>query len=297
VLNQADVKVRVLIIDDASPDMTPDVASELMSRDRRVEYTRHATNLGHIATYNEGIDWATGDYALLLSADDLLAPGALARAVRLMDGNPEVGMVYGREITLRADGRTAGHGTITEDRNGGYEIRIIPQRDFLRLFCAAGGNLITAATAVVRTRLQKELGGYLEELPHTGDMEMWMRFGTRAPVGFIGAVQAFYRWHAENMQRQYLGTALGDLRQRLDAFEILFRDHGHCIQDLDRLRAMALRGVAAGALWSADQNLDRDRLDVSDLCMQFAWKIWPRIRFRPSYARLRLKRMIKRWLR
>ncbi len=93
------VDVRVLIIDDASPDNTAEVAAGLAAQDERVEFRRHTVNQGHIATYNEGLDWGTGDYMLLLSADDLLTPGALSRAVRLMDAHPEVGFTYGRAIT------------------------------------------------------------------------------------------------------------------------------------------------------------------------------------------------------
>src|SRR4051812_8374346 len=76
-LDQQGVDVRVLILDDASPDNTPDVAAELLKEDSRVQYRRHAVNQGHIATYNEGLNWASGDYLLLLGADDLLTPGAL----------------------------------------------------------------------------------------------------------------------------------------------------------------------------------------------------------------------------
>src|SRR5437868_6552354 len=90
ILTQPDVDVRVLILDDCSPDNTPEVARQLVREDSRVEYRRHPTNRGHIETYNEGIEWTSGDYCLLLSADDMLAPGALARAARVMDDHPEV---------------------------------------------------------------------------------------------------------------------------------------------------------------------------------------------------------------
>ena len=49
------VDVRVLIIDDASTDDTPEVAAALAAEDARVEFRRHAVNRGHIATYNEGL--------------------------------------------------------------------------------------------------------------------------------------------------------------------------------------------------------------------------------------------------
>src|SRR4051794_12397860 len=97
-LAQGGVDVRVLIIDDASPDDTPFVARQLVDEDARVEYRRHGRNLGHIETYNEGIEWAGGDYVLLLSADDMLVPGALARAARVMDGDPDVAFTYGPEV-------------------------------------------------------------------------------------------------------------------------------------------------------------------------------------------------------
>ena len=66
----------VPVIDDASPDDTPVVAAELVAADARVAYRRHERNLRHIATYNEGIDWISAKYYLLLSADDYLLPGA-----------------------------------------------------------------------------------------------------------------------------------------------------------------------------------------------------------------------------
>src|SRR5690242_2535363 len=95
VLRQQTVDVRVLIIDDASSDNTPLVARQLASEDQRVVFRRHTVNRGNIATYNEGIDWADGDYLLLLSADDCLLPGALTRAVAILAAHPEVVMAYG----------------------------------------------------------------------------------------------------------------------------------------------------------------------------------------------------------
>jgi glycosyltransferase involved in cell wall biosynthesis len=93
ILDQQDVNVRVLIIDDASSDDTPQVGQRLAELDPRVEFRRHDVNCGHIATYNEGLlGWASAKYSLLLSADDMLAPAALARATRLMDRHGDVGI-------------------------------------------------------------------------------------------------------------------------------------------------------------------------------------------------------------
>ena len=55
VLGQEGVDVRVLVIDDASPDNTAEVAAALAREDPRVTVIRHSSNKGHINTYNEGI--------------------------------------------------------------------------------------------------------------------------------------------------------------------------------------------------------------------------------------------------
>src|SRR3954451_5500613 len=79
--DQPGVDVRVLIIDDASPDDSAETAMKIAAREPRVEVIVHGTNKGNIATYNEGLlEWAEGDYSLLMSADDRLTPGALQRA-------------------------------------------------------------------------------------------------------------------------------------------------------------------------------------------------------------------------
>src|SRR5262245_6959171 len=98
ILSQEGVDVRVLIIDDASPDDSAEVAARLAAADSRVEARRHATNQGHIATYNEGLEWGTADYTLLLAADDMLTPGSLPRSVRPLEAHPEVGFTHGRTV-------------------------------------------------------------------------------------------------------------------------------------------------------------------------------------------------------
>ena len=100
--DQPGTDVRVLIIDDASQDDSAEIAQKLAATDDRVDVIVHPVNRGHIATFNEGLlDWADGDYCILISADDKLTPGALRRAADLMDAHPEVGFVYGNVVGFR----------------------------------------------------------------------------------------------------------------------------------------------------------------------------------------------------
>src|SRR5262249_41209279 len=150
------VDVRVLIIDDASPDNTPEVAAELAAQDRRVEYRRHAVNQGHIATYNEGLIWADGDYTVLLSADDMLTPGSLLRATRLMDTHPDVGFVYGGVLKFITDQPLPQPHKVSRE----CRWKIQAGLDWLEARCKAANNIIFSPEVVVRTRLQHKLGEY-----------------------------------------------------------------------------------------------------------------------------------------
>ena len=91
ILSQTYGDFEILILDDCSPDDTPEVARSF--RDDRVKYIRNEKNLGHISNYNKGISLAAGKYVRLISADDLLrTPYVLERYVELYGTEPAGGL-------------------------------------------------------------------------------------------------------------------------------------------------------------------------------------------------------------
>src|SRR5262245_5768644 len=80
VLSQDIEALRVLIIDNASTDNSAEIARELARSDPRVEIRIREKNLGPHASFNEAVDWAAGDYFLILCSDDAVTPGSLRRA-------------------------------------------------------------------------------------------------------------------------------------------------------------------------------------------------------------------------
>jgi glycosyltransferase involved in cell wall biosynthesis len=286
VLGQKKVDVRVLIIDDASKDDTAHVAAELARVDGRVEFRPHASNWGHIATYNEGLEWSTGEYTLLLSADDLLTQGSLLRSTRLMDAHPEVGFTHGRAI------KTTDPNLITYTEQPNYTSQIIAGGTFFHSICATGENVIETPTVLVRTNLQKVVGGYKKELPHAGDMEMWLRLSLHAAVGYVSAQQACYRLHDQNMSLYYYDHMVRDLLQRKAVFESLFQEYAHRIRRWEWFRRLADRSLAEQAFWQANKAFDRGELGNCEQCLDFAQKVCPSLRYWPAWWRLRLKQMI-----
>jgi len=256
VLSQRGVNVRVLIVDDASSDDTARVGQELAACNNAVEFRRHEVNEGHIATYNEGlIGWSKAEYAVLLSADDLLVPGCLGRAVRIMEADENIGMVYGRAIHFE---RETDLPTISP-HDCGYTR--FSGAEWLEARCRAGHNVISSPEVVVRGSLQRSIGGYRPELPHTGDLEMWLRIAAVSSIAYVRGPQAFYRVHPASMLRTKYQNNLLDLRHRKIAFDSFFQQHQHVIADSDRLHELTNRALAREALWIACRAYDRNRVE------------------------------------
>ncbi|MBR0670156.1 glycosyltransferase family 2 protein [Neoroseomonas soli] len=301
VLSQEGCEVRVLIIDDASKDDSLAIARGIAAEDDRVSVLPHPVNRGHIATYNEGIDWVTAPYMLLLSADDLAAPGAFARATRLMEVHPGVAFVHGRSLRFTEEAELAG---LASDPGSG-EARLVAGRDFLDATCRGGICPLETATAIVRTTAQRRVGGYDPALPHTGDLEMWLRLGAVGNVGVIDAWQACTRMHATNMRHAYAADRMiADFRHRLRAFESFGRK---CAPQLATAPQLAGRGRAAlseEVLWAAARAFEADEGVDAVRLMHLArelrpgvvtsalwWKVAARLMVRPrhwqGFARLR----------
>ncbi|RYE75519.1 MAG: glycosyltransferase family 2 protein, partial [Hyphomicrobiales bacterium] len=243
--NQPGIELEIIIVDDASTDNSADVARQLAAEDDRIILIRHAANAGHIATYNDGLAAATGDYVLLLSADDLATPGALTRAVALFEAEPSVGLVYGRAVDFSGQPPSP---------------RTVPSRwvvwngvDWLRERCRVGFNVVASPEVMMRMSVLRGIGPYSSELPHAGDFEMWLRTACVSGVGFLLDVdQAFYRKHPQNMhRRQFAATThrgqLIDLRQRWQSFLSVFDGAGQNLVERDALLAIARRTLRGQA--------------------------------------------------
>ena len=299
ILAQEDVTVRVIVMDDASSDSTETVGRRLAAEDARVEYHRHAVNAGNIRTYNEALGYLTGDYCMILSADDLLTPGSLARATRVMDAHPEIGLAYGRDITFR---HTPPRDAARSSTYCGY--KIFTYAEFLERSCRLGHTPIQAPTAIVRTTLHRRIGGYLVELPHAGDTEIWLRMAAHGAVCELDADQAFRRLHATNMS---LGFAqLGRLEQQKKAFDAHFAQYLAARPEIAAQQAIVDRTIAEAAVWSGVHAFDAGDDAACENFLRFAaatsagiesWKVWRRLqlkRFIPAPMWRRLAPLVAR---
>ena len=117
---------------------------------------------------------------------------------------------------------------------------------------------------VTRTSVQHRIGEYAAELPHSGDMEMWLRAAAVSDVGYLrGVDQAFYRIHPLSMQRTIYAGLLFDLNGRFEAFKSAFSKEARQLPGAERLFADAKRALSRTAVRQALQSINCDvKLDA-----------------------------------
>ncbi len=285
-LDQPGVEVDVIIVDDRSTDGSLTLARRLGEADPRVAVIAHATNRGAVETFNDGLAHARGQYLVRLDADDLLAPGALGRAVALLEAEPSVGLAYGRPLHFVGDDVPA----TARTKVSGWSIW--PGLTWLEGRCRSGWNCITAPEVVMRRSVVDMVGGQRPQLAYAHDMEMWLRMGAVADVAHIdGADQAFHRDHDQSMTAS--STKLDDLRDRALVFDALFDGLGSSGSEGQRMHELARRALATQALDEACRCYDRPRVaEPSEPYVAFALEVYPDATSLPAWRALEARRRV-----
>ena len=93
VLAQDDADWRLVVIDDAYPDLS---ATEWLVSlgDSRIVSLRNATNVGINANFQRSIDLAQSEWMTIMGCDDVLLPGYVSHIKSLIEANPRATIVH-----------------------------------------------------------------------------------------------------------------------------------------------------------------------------------------------------------
>lgn len=286
-LSQEAVAVDVIIVDDGSTDNSLDVARHLSQKHSNVSVLSHSSNRGVVETFNEGARNATGEFLVRLDADDLLTPGSLSRATSVARAYPSLGLVYGHPIHFSSD-------CPPRFRARATSWTVWPGIEWLRMRCRFPHNVITSPEVLMRRSVVERVG-YQAPLRHTHDMEMWLRISGFADVAYIhGADQAWHREHASSMSAVEVDE-LVDLKERLQAFEVLFAGPLGSISEASLLEEAAAKSFLTEALRAACHELDRGAgaSELFNFCIGMAEDLNPTIRQRETLKRLKARAQVK----
>jgi hypothetical protein len=271
---QDGVEPEVIVVDDASTDGSADIANDLATKHSQVRLLRHSVNTGHVTAFNDGLACATGEFIVRLDADDLLTPGALARAAGLFGAFPAVGLVYGHPRHFTTEKPPV-------PRTNVRSWTVWSGGDWIAERCRRGVNCITTPEAVIRASVMDAVGGLDSRLRFAQDMEMWLRVAAVSDVGRVdGPDQALHRDHSASMSVTDGAGPIIDLQERRRVFEVLFDGPGGQLSDAATLHDRARQALAKEALETACHAFERGSPSISDIdfFIEFAESTYPRAR-------------------
>lgn len=92
ILNQDYKNIKIILVDDGSPDISEKIIDELAKKDNRIVCV-HKENGGVSSARNAGLKIATGEYVIFIDGDDWVEPNYVSYLLNLVEKNKcEIGM-------------------------------------------------------------------------------------------------------------------------------------------------------------------------------------------------------------
>jgi len=158
------VPVEIFLIDNASPDNTPDVVTDYAARFENIHATLNKENIGLAAANNLPLGKCQGKYVLILNPDTLCRPDTLERMADFLDSNPDVGVVGPKNVY--ADGTP--HASFHRQWGILHVViwRVMPYRfvrmlyDRLSSYKRQDLLFVSGACLLLRRSIFEQIGGY-----------------------------------------------------------------------------------------------------------------------------------------
>jgi len=195
-LAQTYARFEVLVLDNASTDNTSEELRAI--NDQRLRVVRHEKNIGGVGNLIACLEEARGDYVVFVPDDDWIAPWMLERCASLVRREPGIPIVLALSDTHLVD-----------------ECRLLPARasailatgvwsgvDVLREFLQSRISPVMC-TILVRVDAMRAMGGFPPDLPHAGDIAVWVSLLLTGRAGLVNESCGAYRVHGETQSLQY----------------------------------------------------------------------------------------------
>jgi glycosyltransferase involved in cell wall biosynthesis len=272
VLGQSFEDFELVISDDASDDATPEVCAAFT--DSRLRVVRSEQRLGQSGNWNRCVELATGEYVILLHADDELAPDYLARAVATLDDNPDLGLVHCAAEHID----TAGRPLVIQSL---FDSDTVDRDDVILRHLLLDGCVINPAGVLVRRRVYDEAGPFTDKIVWGVDWHMWIRMALRVPVAFLAEPLARYRQHGQSGTSGVMRSgrnATDETWAANDLFALIERIR----PDLLDLKPAVMRGIAHRTWCFAEMMCEQGDMPAARVGLRNAVRIWPRMACEPK---------------
>jgi glycosyltransferase involved in cell wall biosynthesis len=195
ILAQTFTDFELIVIDDGSSDDSPRILQEIARDDPRVRLTGRA-NQGLVATLNEMIATARGEYFARMDGDDIAFPQRFSRQVEFLDAHPEVVAAGSRALFIDAEGLPL------------MEVMHHYSHEEIERALMTPELGVIHPSVMMRANACRAIGGYHADYPHAEDLDFFLRLGELGRLENLAEPLLQYRTHpssvsARNIEAQW----------------------------------------------------------------------------------------------
>lgn len=180
---------ELIIVDDGSSDGSGEWLREQAQEDSRIHLVSRE-NRGLVATLNEMLALARGEFLVRMDADDVALPDRITRQVQYLDAHPEVVCVGGSSWLMDEESRLIAP--------------IVPptSHEAIDAGLLRGHTTINHPAATMRREAVLACGGYHTEAYPTEDLDLWLRLAERGRLANLAEPVLCYRIHSGSISGQ-----------------------------------------------------------------------------------------------
>lgn len=166
IVSQSRPPDEFIVLDDGSTDHSVEIIRQVAARYPFLRLVVHEQNKGVVASVEDLMALATGDFLYAAAADDFVFPDFFEPAMALAEAHPETGILQGQVVVV--DG--AGRERFAVGVQAWPTPRCVTPAEYLRdcLQRTPNWHFLSHATIYRRAALE-EVGGFRPELGHVSD--------------------------------------------------------------------------------------------------------------------------------
>ena len=188
VYEQSYKNFELIMIDDGSTDGCAQKLQELSELYKFKAIIRE--NKGFPNALNTLRPLASGDYIVIIAADDMMTKDRLEKQVEFLEENKSLALVASNMQEVDEEGKKGA--LISRPFKGGDLFKSLILTDVY----------ILAPTVMIRKSCLDQVGPYDENL-RVEDFDMWLRLAKEFPLGYLDFLAAYYRKHSNNSHGNY----------------------------------------------------------------------------------------------